>query len=140
VPVPRLESWHGTRPYAFGGRVWEPQPWPTLLLSLLFAVEGATGAKYDSCFANLYRDGQDSIAWHSDDDDWIREPIASVTFGAARRFAMRHKATRVKQAWLLGDGDLFVMRPGTQAAWEHSVPKTDEKVGQRLNLTFRGTK
>ena len=140
LPVPRLESWHGQRPYAFGGRVEQPQPWPPLLLEVKRRVEGLVGFAFDSCFANLYRDGRDSIAWHADDEPWIGEPIASVTFGAARRFVMRHNATKAKTCFLLGDGDLLVMHEGTQRAWQHSVPRTEAVVGPRLNLTFRITR
>lgn len=138
--VPRLECWFGDRHYAFGGRVEEPKPWPELIVAVRDAVEAATSAKFDSCFANMYMNENDSIAWHADDAPWIGEPIASVSFGATRRFVMRDKATRaVKRSYMLGDGDLFIMAEGTQARWEHSIPRTSDVVGPRLNLTFRST-
>lgn len=139
LPVPRLESWHGTRSYAFGGRVEEPQPWPDALVALRLCVEAATGEGFDSCFVNLYRSGADHIPWHADEEPWIGPVIASVTFGAPRRFVMKHRATGTKHEWPLGDGDLFVMRAGVQAAWLHSVPATKGAVGERINMTFRQT-
>lgn len=140
VAVPRLECWHGTRPYAFGGRVVHPQPWPPLLLRLKFQIEQLTHEAFDSCFGNLYRDRSDTIPWHADDEAWIGEPIASVTFGAARRFRMRLKADHaVTWECELGDGDLLVMHEGVQRAWEHCVPPARGPVGPRLNLTFRRT-
>lgn len=140
-PVPRLEAWYGNRPYAFGGRVVEPHSEiPATLRSLRRHVEELAGdQRFDSCFVNYYRSGEDSIAWHSDDDDWIGPVIASVSFGSARRFRMRHKSTGTTQDFLLGDGDLLVMHAGTQQAWEHCVPP-QKGAGPRLNLTFRQTK
>lgn len=141
IPVPRLEAWYGLKPYAFGGRVVEPKAkWPATLVELRRAVESAVGQPFDSCFANYYRSGDDTIPWHADDDKWIGPWIASVTFGAARRFDMKRKdAPEPKFSYTLGDGDLFVMRPGVQAKWLHSVPRVSTKVGPRLNLTFRQT-
>lgn len=147
IPVPRLECWFGQRPYAFGGRVEHPVPWTPLARALCGGVTrlavkaGAMGGQppFDSCFANLYRDGRDHIPWHSDEAAWIGPVIASVTFGAARRFVLRHKATKTKHEWLLGDGDVLVMHAGVQREWEHEVPATTAQVGPRLNLTFRQT-
>lgn len=143
--APRLECWHGDRPYSFGGRTVMPDPWPSALVSLRKAVEGHVTnmvgypVTFDSCFANLYRNGQDFIDWHADDEAWIGEPIASVTFGGARLFELRHNETKHKVSYVLGDGDLLVMHTGTQAAWKHRVPRTVVKVERRLNLTFRRT-
>ncbi len=138
-PAPRLECWFGLNPYKFGGRVVDPSPWPDLLLELRDLVERVVGQPFDSCFANHYRDGSDTIDWHADDEPWIGPWIASVTLGAARRFVMKHNATKAVAEFSLGHGDLLVMRPGTQAAWKHSVPRTAKPVGARLNLTFRQT-
>lgn len=137
LPAPRLECWHGNHPYAFGGRVTHPEPWPELLLEVRDAVEESTATRFDSCFANLYRDGQDHIPWHSDSERWMGPTIASVTFGAARRFVLKRTLTDEKHEWQLGDGDLLVMGPGIQELWQHSVPRTAARVGPRLNLTFR---
>ncbi len=139
--VPRLEAWWGDRPYRFGGRIVQPRKtWPHDLLSARLAVERITGQSFDSCFVNVYRDGQDTISWHADDAPWIGPWIASASFGAARKFVMRRKADhKDKRSWLLEHGDLILMGPGTQDEWEHSIPRTSTPVGRRVNLTFRQT-
>lgn len=155
LDVPRLECWFGDRPYRFGGRTEFPKPWPAAALALRSEVEFRSGARFDSCFVNFYRDQNDCIGWHADDDDWIGPVIASVSFGAPRRFVMREKASLkaihesdseaaerkggLKAEWLLGDGDLFVMRAGVQRAWQHTVPRQKAHCGPRLNFTFRQT-
>lgn len=135
--VPRLECWFGPRAYQFGGRVEEPKPWTRLATMLRRRVESTTGEAFDSCFVNLYRSGKDTIPWHADDDDWIGPVIASVTFGASRRFLLRHNETGTVHEYRLGDGDLLVMGAGVQREWQHCVPRTAEQVGPRINLTFR---
>ena len=141
IKVPRLEAWFGLRAYRFGGRVEQPAPMPEIVRAIRDRVcLEVAGSHYDSCFANLYRDGDDCIAWHADDDDWIGEPIASVSFGAARRFVLKHNETGRKIEWALGDGDLLVMLPGTQAKWKHQVPRERYVKEPRINLTFRSTK
>lgn len=138
-PAPRLECWFGLNPYRFGGRVVEPSPWGPLLSALKRRVEASVGQSFDSCFANYYRDGSDTIDWHADDAPWIGPWIASVTLGAARRFVMKHNETKAIVEFSLGHGDLLLMPPGTQLEWKHSVPRTKKPVGPRLNLTFRQT-
>lgn len=139
VQVPRLECWHGERPYSFGGRVEHPQPWAQLTLALKGAVERETGQAFDSCFANYYRGGHDCIAWHADSEAWIGPVIASVTFGGTRRFVLKRNEDGETVEFPLGDGDLLVMHAGTQQAWKHCVPRTTKFCRPRLNLTFRQT-
>jgi alkylated DNA repair dioxygenase AlkB len=148
IPVPRLEAWYGLRPYAFGGRVEQRRQWPEVLADVRAATNTQAWlsdalddeAPFDSCFVNLYRSGADHIPWHADDDSWIGPVVASVTFGAARRFRLRLKADHaVTHELELGDGDLLVMHAGTQRDWEHCVPPARGPVGARLNLTFRQT-
>ena len=148
---PRLERWFAERRdqrYGFGGGdPIEPvlMRGVPLLAKLCDEVEQVTGERFDSCFANLYRDGRDSIDWHADDDDWIGPVIASLSFGAARLFQMRRKPQAggkpgpIRDRYELGHGDLLVMWSGVQDAWLHRVPKTATAVGPRLNLTFRQT-
>ena len=94
---------------------------------------------FNSCLANLYRDGSDSMGFHSDDEPELGpEPtIASVSLGARRRFVLRHRVTRERWTWDLGEGDLLVMRDESQRDYAHAVPKTTRPVGPRMNLTFR---
>lgn len=145
---PRLERWYHddpTRSYRFGGGApIPPTPFSGVMSEIRAAVAQRTGHEFDSCFANLYRDNWDTIDWHADDAPWIGPVIASVSFGSARRFRMRHKQRvpgrkRPQTEYQLGHGDLLVMGAGTQEVWEHCVPRTAANVGPRLNLTFRQT-
>jgi alkylated DNA repair dioxygenase AlkB len=144
VRSPRLVSWHGDAGtgYAYSGLFHEPAPWTPRVARLRQAVEAATGLRFNSVLANLYRDGQDSVGWHADaepeigpsvDDRWI----ASLSFGHARRFVLRHVETGALHELALGNGALLVMRGTTQRHYRHAVPKTARVVGPRLNLTFR---
>jgi alkylated DNA repair dioxygenase AlkB len=149
VQVPRLECWFGVRSYTFGGRTEHPLPWTPMAARLrddLNEIAKDDAARrseafqpFDSCFCNLYRSGDDTIPWHADDDDWIGPVIASVSFGSRRRFVMRHNKTGAKVEYGLGAGDLLLMRAGVQREWQHCVPRTKQRTGPRLNLTFRQT-
>ena len=94
---------------------------------------------FNSCLANLYRDGSDSMGYHSDDEPELgpRPTIASISLGARRNFALRHRVSRQRWTWSLGEGDLLVMRAEAQSDYAHAVPKTAKPVGPRMNLTFR---
>lgn len=142
-PVPRLEAWYGWKDYAFGGRVVIPRSinMPPDLMDVKQLVESYTKHRFDSCFVNLYRNEEDHIPWHADDDDWIGPVIASVSLGATRRFWLRRKddhAAVVRGE--MGHGDILLMEAGCQDHWEHSVPKEPWPRRARLNLTFRQTK
>lgn len=138
--VPRLECWFGSRAYRFGGRLEQPQAWTPLALELRGAVEALAGTPFDSCFVNYYRNGEDAIGWHADDDPWIGPTIASLSFGAARRFVLRQKDDHaVRCEYELGEGDLLVMLPGVQKEWQHHVPRQPRVMRPRINLTFRST-
>ena len=139
VPTPRLTAWMGDAAYVYSGVRNEPAPWPPVLLRLRDRLSVELGVELNSCLANLYRDGSDSMGYHSDDEPELGpEPtIASVSLGARRRFLLRHRTTRERWAWDLGAGDLLVMRADSQSAYAHSVPKTARPVGPRMNLTFR---
>lgn len=141
--VPRLEGWWGACPYAFGGRVVAPRPnMPGDLLDLLNLVHSFTPHRFDSCFVNYYRDGNDHIPWHADDEPWIGPVVASVSMGATRRFWLRRKNDhKVVVKGSLQHGDLLLMEAGCQDEWEHRVPKEQTKVTKpRLNFTFRQTR
>jgi alkylated DNA repair dioxygenase AlkB len=144
VQSPRLVSWHGDPDagYAYSGVFHEPAPWTPRVALLRTTVEAATGLRFNSVLANLYRDGQDSVGWHADaepeigpsvEDRWI----ASLSFGHPRRFVLRHERTGARHELALGNGALLVMRGRTQSHYRHAVPKTARAVGPRLNLTFR---
>jgi alkylated DNA repair dioxygenase AlkB len=142
VAAPRLEAWYGDpgARYAYSGLAHEPLPWTPLLLDLRERVVDAAGGAYNSVLANLYRDGNDSNGWHADDERELGpEPhIASLSFGAPRRFLMRHRRDpSLRLELLLAPGSLLVMRGATQQCWKHAVPKTRAVTGARINLTYR---
>ncbi|CAF0730814.1 unnamed protein product [Adineta ricciae] len=117
-----------------------PRPIPSVLEQLKQRVEEATSAKYNFILVNFYANGQDSIAFHSDDEHWLGEQpcIGSLSLGAERDFHMKNKANEnLKQNFALNSGDLIVMRGPTQHAWLHSVPKRTSQLSGRINITFR---
>lgn len=138
---PRRSSWmavDGT-PYPYAGRVRAASPFTPLVAELGERCSVAVGERFDSVLANLYRDGRDGMGWHSDDEALHgREPtIASLSLGASRRFALRHRRTRETVRVDLEPGSLLVMSGRCQEEWVHSIPKTARPVGPRINLTFR---
>ena len=139
VPTPRLTAWMGDAAYAYSGVVNEPAPWPPALAGLRDRLNTELGVELNSCLANLYRDGTDSMGFHSDDEPELGpEPtIVSISLGARRRFVLRHRGTRERWTWELGAGDLLVMRDESQRDYAHAVPKTKRATGSRMNLTFR---
>ncbi len=139
---PRLTAWHGDpgTTYTYSGLALEPEPWTDRLLAIREVAQGATGCGFNSVLLNRYRDGDDSMGWHADDEPELgRHPvIASVSLGATRRFRLRPRAGAGEPLSMdLAHGDVLVMGAATQDGWLHSVPKTARPVGERLNLTFR---
>lgn len=141
IASPRLSAWYGDPEavYSYSGLRLEPASWTPTLLLVRERVEKLAAVHFNSVLLNLYRDGQDSMGWHSDDElELGRNPvIASVSFGATRRFLMQHKKRRLRVEWWLGDGDVLVLGGETQHCWRHHVPKTRLPTGSRINLTFR---
>ena len=140
--VPRLVAWHGEpgTAYTYSGTAHEPLPWTPELQRVRQRAEELTGYLYNSVLLNLYRDGRDGMGWHADDEPELgREPaIASVSFGASRRFKLRHRRSRSAASTVdLAHGDLLLMAGATQHHYVHAVPKTARPVGERVNLTFR---
>ncbi len=141
-PEPRLTAWYGDEgaQYSYSGTTRYPKPWTPLLLEIKQRVEQAAGVRYNSLLLNQYRDGKDSVSWHSDDEAGLgRNPsIASVSFGAVRSFHLRHRQDKhLRHKLDLGHGSLLLMQGPTQHYWHHQVPKTSRAVGRRINLTFR---
>jgi alkylated DNA repair dioxygenase AlkB len=145
VDSPRLSCWIGDAGavYMYSRTRFEPHPWTASLISLRERVEAFCGARFNSVLANLYRDGQDSMGWHSDDEPELGpDPvIASVSLGAERRFRLRRKARRGERVTPLGlplaPGSLLCMAGGTQRHYQHDLPKVAGATGARINLTFR---
>jgi len=132
IPDPRMTAYYGGE----NGHEWTPT-----LLEIKATVENITEIKFDRVLLNLYRDGKDSVAWHSDNlpADGKHHPIASLTFGDTRIFKVRHKFKKdIPQSDIpLTHGSLLLMGETMQEHYEHHVPKTTRAIGPRINLTFR---
>jgi alkylated DNA repair dioxygenase AlkB len=140
---PRLLAWYGDPEarYSYSGIAHEPLPWHPLLLDLKEKIEASIQDHFNSVLANLYRDGQDSMGWHSDNEPELgNQPvIASLSLGGRRRFAFRPRKSfeGKRQSFDLGHGSLLIMKGQTQARWQHQIAKTKKQVHPRINLTFR---
>lgn len=142
LAAPRLSCWIGDpgAAYRYSGTRHEPQPWPDALHGVRVRMQRDCGVAFNSALANLYRDGRDSMGWHSDDEPELgpQPVIASLSLGATRRFVLRHRDDPARrQALALEHGSLLVMRGTCQAQWRHALPRTARPVGARINLTFR---
>lgn len=141
VPEPRLSAWHSVddRPYTYSGLTRTPQPFTKVLHDIRVLCEAAAGARFNSVLVNLYRDGKDSMGWHSDDEreNGINPVIASVSLGGERRFDLRHRTSKTTVRTVLTHGSLLVMSGETQHKWVHQVPRTARACEPRINLTFR---
>lgn len=141
INFPRLTAWYGEsdKPYSFSGITLTPNPWSTEILEIKNKIEPFCRVIFNSVLLNLYRNGNDSISWHTDAEKELgKNPvIASVNFGASRKFQLRHKTTKEKIEIDLEHGSLLIMKGELQHFWKHQVPKTKKKVGERINLTFR---
>lgn len=141
-PLPRLHRWfaNSNEPYRWSGIQMRPEPFPDVFGDVLQRIAHETGTQFNTALANLYRNGKDSVSWHADDEPELGPTpvIASLSLGATRRFLMRKKVDRVvAREFELSSGSLLLMRGHTKTLWEHCVPKTAQRVGPRINLTFR---
>ena len=142
VLVPRLSSWYADKEknYTYSGALHTPLNWISELLVLKQDVEKRTQASFNSVLCNLYRNNQDSVAWHSDDEPELgNQPIiASLSFGETRVFQFRRKDDHKKKFALeLPSGSCLLMRGDTQKLWQHQIAKTTQSLKPRINLTFR---
>jgi alkylated DNA repair dioxygenase AlkB len=142
VDAPRLSCWIGDADaiYTYSGTRFAPQPWTPACAELRDRLNTAYGGQFNSLLCNLYRDGRDSMGWHSDNEAELgRQPcIASLSFGASRRFRLRHRRDPELRLELeLPSGSLLLMAGATQRNYRHDLPKTAVATGPRVNLTFR---
>lgn len=142
VLFPRLMAWHGDRSaaYSFSGNIFSPTTWTKELQEIRDRISPISGSVFNSVLLNLYRSGSDSMGWHADDEPELgNQPvIASVNFGATRRFMLRYKTDhQLKYELALQHGSLLIMKGKLQEYWEHQVPKTTKIADKRINLTFR---
>ncbi|HLG69997.1 MAG TPA: alpha-ketoglutarate-dependent dioxygenase AlkB [Chloroflexota bacterium] len=139
INLPRLTAWYGDpgASYTYSGIRNEPLPWTPELLELKERIEAASRERFNSVLCNLYRAGDDSMGWHSDDEREIAPTIASLSLGAARTFQLRRKAPPNDVVSMrLAGGSLLLMEGECQRRWQHRVPK-EPASGERINLTFR---
>jgi len=142
VDSPRLSCWMGdpAARYRYSGTEFVPQPWHPALLPLRDQLSAFCGHAFNSVLLNRYRDGDDGMGWHSDNEPELGPApvIASVSLGAPRRFLLRRRDDHAKKAEVLLDhGDLLMMGGQTQRHYQHSLPKSARPLAERLNLTFR---
>jgi alkylated DNA repair dioxygenase AlkB len=140
-PFPRLTAWYADEglTYSYSGVTHHAIPWTAALADVRRRVEQASNLPFNSLLLNYYRDGNDSIGFHTDAEPelGVNPAIASISLGAVRQFVMKHMKTREKKTLDLAHGSLLVMGGTCQHHWVHGVLKTKEKVGPRINLTFR---
>jgi alkylated DNA repair dioxygenase AlkB len=141
ITTKRKVAWYGDFPfdYTYSNTTKYALPWTKVLLELKVLVEERTGEKFNSCLLNLYHNGSEGMAWHSDaEKDLIKNgAIGSLSLGAERRFAFKHKLTNEKKELVLEHGGLLVMKGSTQTNWLHRLPPMKRIITSRVNLTFR---
>lgn len=138
-PLPRLTAWFSDQPYSYSGVDHPPAPLPELIERLRRRAETLSSVQFNSVLLNLYRDGRDSVSWHSDNERGLGSTptIASLSLGGARQFQFRHPEAKQKVSIELISGRWVIMAGATQRHWQHQVPKMKASVEPRVNLTFR---
>lgn len=141
IVTKRKVAWYGNESYdyTYSKTTKTALPWTQTLLELKQLVEDTCGTKFNSCLLNLYHDGDEGMAWHSDDEKalGLNTIIGSLSFGAVRKFSFKHKKTNEKRELILDNGSLLVMKGATQTNWLHRLPKSVKIKHPRINLTFR---
>jgi alkylated DNA repair dioxygenase AlkB len=137
----RKVAWYGDFDYLYNysNSTKKALVWTRELVELKRLVEQVSGACFNSCLLNLYHNGTEGLGWHSDDERSLGKnaPIASLSFGAERKFSFKHKQTKRMVSLVLEHGSLLVMKNATQIYWLHSLPKSNKITQARINLTFR---
>ena len=142
IPMPRLLAWHADPGihYRYSGGDSPHNDWTPTLRQIQHQVEKLAQSTFNGALLNLYRDGQHSMGWHSDNEATLGPSpvIASVSLGAEREFQLRHKLKKYSPIKLtLESGSLLLMRGALQQHWQHQLPKTQRAIGPRINITFR---
>lgn len=137
----RKVAWYGDSffEYTYSKITKRALPWTPELLELKRIVEEKTGESFNSCLLNLYHNGDEGMAWHSDGEKDLKKDgaIASLSFGAVRKFAFKHKESKETVSLFLENGSLLVMKDTTQTHWLHKLPTSKQILKPRINLTFR---
>lgn len=141
IVTKRKVAWYGNEPfeYTYSKTTKQALPWTEELLALKAITELKTGETFNSCLLNLYHTGEEGMAWHSDAEKDLKKngAIGSLSFGAERKFAFKHKQTKDTVQLTLQSGSLLVMKDDTQTNWLHRLPPTKLVLSPRINLTFR---
>lgn len=137
----RKVAWYGEKPfkYTYSNITKTALPWTKELLALKQKAEALSGETFNSCLLNLYHNGDEGMAWHSDGEKDLEKngAIASLSFGAERKFAFKHKVDKTTVSLSLEHGSLLIMKDTTQTHWLHRLPPTKLVAKPRINLTFR---
>jgi len=137
----RKVAWYGEEAfeYTYSKTTKSALPWTQALLELKLSIEKLTEGTFNSCLLNLYHDGNEGMTWHSDGEKDLKKQgaIASLSFGAERKFSFKHKETKTKTELILENGSLLIMKGDTQANWLHRLPPIKRIFSPRINLTFR---
>jgi alkylated DNA repair dioxygenase AlkB len=141
ITTKRKVAWYGDQPfdYTYSNTTKKALPWIPELQTLKTLIEQTTGETFNSCLLNLYHTGEEGMAWHSDGEKALKKngAIASISFGAERKFSFKHKQTSEIVSIILQHGSLLIMKNTTQTYWLHRLPPTKTVSKPRLNLTFR---
>jgi alkylated DNA repair dioxygenase AlkB len=141
IHTKRKVAWYGDSPfeYSYSNTTKKASPWTPELLELKTLAEKTLGETFNSCLLNLYHTGEEGMAWHSDGEKDLKKngAIGSMSFGAERKFAFKHKKSKQTISLILEHGSLLVMKDDTQTHWLHRLPPTKQTHKQRVNLTFR---
>ncbi len=141
IVTKRKVAWYGDQPfdYTYSHVKKTALYWNDALKRIKDKVEQASGETYNSCLLNLYHSGEEGMGWHTDDEKELKKDgaIASVSLGAVRKFAFKHKETQEKVELTLDNGSLLVMKGTTQSHWLHRLPPSKRVIQPRINLTFR---
>jgi len=141
IETKRKVAWYAEKPfeYTYSNNTKLALPWTNELLALKELIEHKTGETFNSCLLNLYHNGSEGMAWHSDGEKDLKKngAIASLSFGAERKFAFKHKETKEVVSLVLEHGSLLIMKDETQTHWLHRLPPTKKFFKPRVNLTFR---
>ena len=145
VMQPRLTSWVADPEIniRYSGITMEPNPWTESLLKIKKISEEKTNQDFNGVLLNYYRDGQDTMGWHSDDEKELGENpiIVSISFGETRDFQIKHKEQKtLKLNLALEKGSMLIMGGKSQSCWSHAVPRRTRVKDARINLTFRHMK
>jgi alkylated DNA repair dioxygenase AlkB len=141
ITTKRKVAWYGDSEYlyTYSNTTKRALAWTKELSELKQIVEEYAEIKFNSCLLNLYHNGNEGMGWHSDDEESLgkNNTIASLSFGAERKFSFKHKQTKQIVSLVLEDGSLLIMKDATQSNWLHSLPKSKNITQPRINLTFR---